>query len=238
MELYRDTTRDDGGRASRREAAKRFGVHRNMISKMLQFSIPPGHLRRERPASKKLGPYMVRIDKVLDDDKCVHEKQHYTTYRIFERLRFQKGFSVGCMIVGLGAGPHPTKQPICFVANNKKCSATRGNCVKHDLKALAHRFRGPWSKDRDPHYLGKGPRDPWQVTCHRSQLRAARVLAGLTQRTLGTALGVDERAVRFWERKHDRRPTSAPNDARIEQTLLDHGVILFAEPTPGARLAK
>ena len=70
------------------------------------------------------------------------------------------------------------------------------------------------------------------------QLRAARVLAGLTQRTLGAALGVDERAVRFWERKHDRRPTSAPNDARIEQALLEHGVILFAEPTPGARLAK
>ena len=74
------------------------------------------------------------------------------------------------------------------------------------------------------------------------QLRAARVLAGLTQRTLGAALGVDERAVRFWERKHDRRPTSAPNDApndaRSEQALLDHGVVLFAEPTPGARLAK
>jgi len=47
-----------------------------------------------------------------------------------------------------------------------------------------------------------------------------------------------ERAVRFWERKHDRRPTSAPNDARIEQALLEHGVILFAKPTPGARLAK
>ena len=68
------------------------------------------------------------------------------------------------------------------------------------------------------------------------QLRAARVLAGLTQRTFGAAMGVDERAVRFWERKHDRRPTGAPNDLRIEQVLLDHGVILFAEPSPGARL--
>jgi transposase len=38
---------------SRREAAKRFGVHRNTITKMLQFSIPPGYRRRERPASKK-----------------------------------------------------------------------------------------------------------------------------------------------------------------------------------------
>ena len=48
------------------------------------------------------------------------------------------------------------------------------------------------------------------------QLRAARVLAGLTQRMLG----LNERVVRFWERKHDRR-----------------GVIFFAEPTRGARLA-
>ena len=70
------------------------------------------------------------------------------------------------------------------------------------------------------------------------QLRAARTLAGMTQRDLATVLAVNERAVRFWERKHDRRPTSAPNDARIEQALLARGVILFAEPTPGARLAE
>jgi transcriptional regulator with XRE-family HTH domain len=70
------------------------------------------------------------------------------------------------------------------------------------------------------------------------QLRAARVLAGLTQKTLGEALGVDERAVRFWEQKRNRKPTGAPNDARIEQVLLQRGVILFADPTPGARLAR
>jgi transcriptional regulator with XRE-family HTH domain len=49
------------------------------------------------------------------------------------------------------------------------------------------------------------------------QLRAARTLAGMTQRDLATVLGINERAVRFWERKHDRRPTSSPNDIRIEQ---------------------
>ena len=70
------------------------------------------------------------------------------------------------------------------------------------------------------------------------QLRAARTLAGMTQRDLAAALGINERAVRFWERKHDRRPTSAPNDARIEQALLARGVILFAEPTPGARFTE
>jgi transcriptional regulator with XRE-family HTH domain len=70
------------------------------------------------------------------------------------------------------------------------------------------------------------------------QLRAARTLAGMTQKDLAAALGVNERAVRFWERKRDRKPTSSPNDERIEQCLFAHGVILFAEPTPGARLAE
>jgi transcriptional regulator with XRE-family HTH domain len=65
------------------------------------------------------------------------------------------------------------------------------------------------------------------------QLRAARTLAGMTQRDLATVLAVNERAVRFWERKHDRRPTSA-SDTRIEQALLARGVILFARRVLGS----
>ena len=66
-------------------------------------------------------------------------------------------------------GPHrrvndpSQKRPICLVINNKNRSATEEHCVKADLSRLAHRFRGPCSKDRDPHYLGKGPRDPWKA---------------------------------------------------------------------------
>jgi transcriptional regulator with XRE-family HTH domain len=63
VELYariRRAVMADG--LSRREAAKRFGVHRNTISKMLQFSVPPGYRRRERPASKKLGLFIAWID--------------------------------------------------------------------------------------------------------------------------------------------------------------------------------
>ncbi len=68
------------------------------------------------------------------------------------------------------------------------------------------------------------------------QLRAARVLAGLTQRTLGAAVGVDERQIRFWERRHHSQPTGVMHHPRIERALLEHGVILFSEPSPGARL--
>jgi transposase len=56
---------------SRKEAAKRFAVHRNTITKMLSFSVPPGYRRRERPASKKLGPYIKWIDAILEGDSGV-----------------------------------------------------------------------------------------------------------------------------------------------------------------------
>jgi transposase len=84
---------------SRREAAKRFGVHRKTVTQMLQYSAPLGYRRRERAASKKLGPYMAWIDKILEDDRSVHKKQRHTAQRIFVRLRDEEGFSGGYTIV-------------------------------------------------------------------------------------------------------------------------------------------
>ncbi len=84
---------------SRREASRRFGIHRNTIAKMLQFSIPPGYRRRERPVSKKLGRYMAWIDVILESDRSVHKKQRHTASRIFERLRDEQGYSGGYTIV-------------------------------------------------------------------------------------------------------------------------------------------
>ncbi|MGB7046296.1 MAG: IS21 family transposase, partial [Methylocella sp.] len=84
---------------SRREAAKRFGIHRNTITKMLSFSVPPGYRRRERPASRKLGPFMAWIDAILESDRSVHKKQRHTAKRIFERLRLEHGFAGGYTVV-------------------------------------------------------------------------------------------------------------------------------------------
>ncbi len=70
------------------------------------------------------------------------------------------------------------------------------------------------------------------------QLRAARILAGLTQKQLAQAVGVHERAARYWELKEDKAPTSTPSSLiKIEAVLRDHGVIVFATPTAGVRLA-
>ena len=82
VELYariRRAVMADG--LSRRDAAKQFGVHRNTISKMLQFSIPPGYRRRERPVSKKLGPHMAWIDAILEGGRSVHKKRRHTAHR-------------------------------------------------------------------------------------------------------------------------------------------------------------
>jgi len=69
------------------------------------------------------------------------------------------------------------------------------------------------------------------------QLRAARVLAGLTQK-LAKAVGVHERAARYWELKENKPPTSTLSLLEeIEVVLRSHGVIVFASPSPGARLA-
>jgi transcriptional regulator with XRE-family HTH domain len=70
------------------------------------------------------------------------------------------------------------------------------------------------------------------------QLRAARILAGLTQKQLAQAVGVHERATRYWELKNDKAPTSTSSLLeKIEAVLRHHGVIVFATPTAGARLA-
>ena len=70
------------------------------------------------------------------------------------------------------------------------------------------------------------------------QLRAARILAGLTQRQLARAVGVHERAARYWELKENNPPTSTSNTLeKIEAVLRNHGVIVFSTPTAGTRLA-
>src|SRR5262249_22545645 len=68
------------------------------------------------------------------------------------------------------------------------------------------------------------------------QIRAARMLAGLTQADLARAAGCHPRSVRYCEDKGSNTPTnfSFTLDS-IEQALNLHGVIPFSTPTPGVR---
>ena len=78
---------------SQREAASRFGIGRETVRKMLRHSEPPGYRRRQPPKRPKLAPFTDIIDRILEEDRTVHRKQHHTAKRIFERLRDEHGFT-------------------------------------------------------------------------------------------------------------------------------------------------
>src|ERR687898_323278 len=82
-----------------REAARRFGIHRNTVRKMLAFSVPPGYRRRGPPARPRLGPFTAVIDRILAADRSAPAKQRHTAKRIHERLRVEHGFAGGYTII-------------------------------------------------------------------------------------------------------------------------------------------
>ncbi|NIV45681.1 MAG: IS21 family transposase [Gammaproteobacteria bacterium] len=78
---------------SEREAARRFGLARETVRKMLRHAEPPGYRRREPPKRPKLDGFTDIIDRILEEDRTVHYKQRHTAKRIFERLRDEHGFT-------------------------------------------------------------------------------------------------------------------------------------------------
>ena len=77
---------------STREAARVFGLHRDTVRKMLEYSVPPGYRRESPPRRPKLDPYHGVIDRILDEDRGLPKKQRHTAKRIYERLRAEHGF--------------------------------------------------------------------------------------------------------------------------------------------------
>jgi transposase len=84
---------------SRREAARRFGLARKTVRKMLEFAAPPGYQRQKPVQRPKLEPYLGVIEQILQEDTHQPRKQRHTAKRIFERLRDEHGFSGGYTII-------------------------------------------------------------------------------------------------------------------------------------------
>ena len=78
-----------------REASRVFGLHRDMVRKMLAYSVPPGYRRHISPRRPRLEPYTGVINRILEDDLRLPKKQRHTAKRIFERLRDEYGFDGG-----------------------------------------------------------------------------------------------------------------------------------------------
>jgi transposase len=79
--------------------AREFGLARNTVRKMLEFSEPPGYQRQKPVRRPKLGPWQGVIDAILEDDKQQPKKQRHTAKRIFDRLRAEHAFTGGYTIV-------------------------------------------------------------------------------------------------------------------------------------------
>jgi transposase len=84
---------------SRREAASVFGLSRDTVRKMCQYSAPPGYRRTKPPTKPKLGALLPVIDAILDADREAPGKQQHTAKRIFERLRDEHGYTGGYTMV-------------------------------------------------------------------------------------------------------------------------------------------
>jgi transposase len=84
---------------SGREAARQFGLSRDTIAKILQYSEPPGYRRSLEVKRPKLDGFTDIIDQYLEDDRGKPRKQRHTAKRIFERLQDEHGFSGGYTIV-------------------------------------------------------------------------------------------------------------------------------------------
>ena len=69
-----------------------FGLHRDTVRKMLEYSVPPGYRRQSPPHRPKLERFTGVIDRILESDLSVPRKQRHTAKRIFERLRDEHGF--------------------------------------------------------------------------------------------------------------------------------------------------
>ena len=60
-----------------REAARVFGLHRDTVRKMLEYSVPPGYRRQRRARRPKLDPYKGVMDQILEQDLSSPKKQLY-----------------------------------------------------------------------------------------------------------------------------------------------------------------
>ncbi len=100
---------------SERATAKRFGISRKTVGKMLRHTVPPGYQRKDAPVSPKLGPFVGIVNQILLDDRDVLKKQRHTAVRIFERLRDEHGYQGGYTVVREFVGKERLRQQEVFI---------------------------------------------------------------------------------------------------------------------------
>ena len=130
---------------STREAARVFGLHRDTVRKMLQYSAPPGYRRQSPPRRPKPDPYRGAIDRILEDDRSLPKKQRHTAKRIYERLRAEHGFSGGYTIVKDYVREHRRRTremyvPLSHPPGHAQCDFGQAKAVIAGVERTVHYF--------------------------------------------------------------------------------------------------
>lgn len=75
------------GETSKREILRREGIHWKTLQKILSYSEPPGYQLKDDRTKPKIGPYLSRIEEIIQKDKAIQKKQRHTAKRIYERIQ-------------------------------------------------------------------------------------------------------------------------------------------------------
>jgi transposase len=130
---------------SERAAARKFGISRKTVSKMVRHSVPPGYQRRDRPVSPKLGAFIGIIHQILQDDREFLKKQRHTAQRIFERLRDEHQYAGGYTVVREFVAKERLRQqevfiPLAHPAGRAQVDFGEADIYLDGLKTRVHYF--------------------------------------------------------------------------------------------------
>ena len=83
---------------SKRQILRETGMHWTTLDKMLAHPSPPAYQRTASASKPKIGPYLDRIQEILESDKSMPRKQRHTVKRMWQVLQ-SEGFPGGYTIV-------------------------------------------------------------------------------------------------------------------------------------------
>jgi transposase len=84
---------------SKRSACETYGLGWHTLKKILAHDEPPGYRQSQPREKRKLAPFLLIIQQILEDDRQAPKKQRHTAKRIFQRLRDEHGFRGGETVV-------------------------------------------------------------------------------------------------------------------------------------------
>ena len=90
---------------SKRQILRETGMHWTTLEKILAQSEPPGYCQAKPRFKPKIGPWLGRIETILNADKELPRKQRHTAKRLFERLR-EEGYKGGYTTVKQSVREH------------------------------------------------------------------------------------------------------------------------------------